>query len=390
MIRIIKKDETFRGLSSVFVSALELGDGDVSVGIKDVIDVAGVQTRVGSRALANVPPALENAEIVELILNSGMKIVGKTNMHELAYGVTGLNDYTGTPTNPNYPEIIPGGSSSGSAVAVAAGAVDWAVGTDTGGSIRVPAACCGVLGLKPTFGRVSRRGLLPEFSSLDCPGPLASEAKYIDVAMRALAPDWKLLSKIGDLKVAYLEVEAQPDIYESVLSVLLGFLGRLDKYNLKSFSAAHSAGLTVISFETHSAFKELLGTEAVGIDVASRLKLAEKISSEDILEAEKVRETFTAEVDAAFEQYDLLALPTLPIFPPKVLDADDLMRFLNITALTRPFNLSGHPAISIPMPSVGGYPIGLQLIAPKNEDEKLVSFAREFEASNFSRLISKI
>ncbi len=150
---------------AVFVATMQLGGGGPRVAVKDSIDIAGYPTRVASLAFAAAPPAVRNAAVVQALLDGGCKIVAKSNMHELAYGVTGINGYTGTPVNPRYPDRIPGGSSSGSAVAVAAGLVDFAIGTDTGGSIRIPAACCGVYGLKPTYGRISRAGVHPTTST---------------------------------------------------------------------------------------------------------------------------------------------------------------------------------------------------------------------------------
>lgn len=139
---------------------LDLGGDGPHVAVKDVIDIAGTPTRAGSRAFADRPAAPTHARVVQSLLDAGCRIVGKTNMHELAFGMTGVNDWTGTPVNPRYPHLVPGRSSSGSATAVAAELCDWALGTDTGDSIRVPAACCGIVGLKPTFGRLSREGLI--------------------------------------------------------------------------------------------------------------------------------------------------------------------------------------------------------------------------------------
>src|ERR1700747_2012230 len=161
--------------TAVFVERLALGGYGLRVGVKDSIDVAGFPTRMASACFADAPPAPQHAAVVRSLLNAGCRIVGKTNLHELAYGLTGINRWTGTPLNPRSPARVPGGSSSGSAVAVAAGLVDFALGNDTGGSIRLPAACCGVVGLKPSFGRVSRTGVHPEHSTLDCVGPLAGE-----------------------------------------------------------------------------------------------------------------------------------------------------------------------------------------------------------------------
>jgi amidase len=125
---------------------------------------------------ADAPKAARHAVVVQALLDAGCVIVGKTTMHELAYGVTGVNGWSGTPLNPRFPDRVPGGSSSGSAVAVAANLVDFALGTDTGGSIRIPAASCGIVGLKTTFGRVSREGVHPRTSSLDCVGPFARDS----------------------------------------------------------------------------------------------------------------------------------------------------------------------------------------------------------------------
>ena len=143
---------------TLFVEKLDIGGAGPTVAVKDTIDIAGFPTRAGSRALDDAAPAAANAEVVQRLLDRAYHIVGKTNMHELAFGTTGINLWTGTPLNYHFPAYVPGGSSSGSAAAVAAGQAQLALGTDTGGSIRIPAACCGVFGLKPSFGRVSRQG----------------------------------------------------------------------------------------------------------------------------------------------------------------------------------------------------------------------------------------
>lgn len=156
--------------------------------VKDTIDIAGFATRAGSQALENAAAAQEHAQVVEALLAGNCRILGKTSLHELAFGTTGINHWSGTADNPLYPGLIPGGSSSGSAAAVAAGLVDFALGTDTGGSVRVPAACCGVFGLKPTFGRISRAGVMPGVSSLDCVGPFAASMELLIAAMQVIDP----------------------------------------------------------------------------------------------------------------------------------------------------------------------------------------------------------
>ena len=180
--------ETGHPPEGVFVQEIHLGANGLRVGIKDCIDIAGYPTRAGSAALANATRATRHATVVQSLLDGGCRLVGKTTLHELAYGVTGINPWSGTPLNPRFPDRVPGGSSSGSAVAVAAERVDFALGTDTGGSIRLPAACCGVYGLKPTYGRLSRVGVQPPTSSLDCVGPLARDLDMLERAMALLDP----------------------------------------------------------------------------------------------------------------------------------------------------------------------------------------------------------
>ena len=172
----------------IFFKELSHGGQGLRVAVKDSIDMAGYPTCAGSAALAEAPPAARNADVMQAVLDAGCRIVGKTNMHELAYGVTGINDWTGTPINPFYPDRAPCAASSGSAAAVAAGLCDFALGSDTGGSIRTPAACCGVFGFKPSFGRVSRVGAHPKESSLDCIGPFAGSAAMIEKAMAIIDP----------------------------------------------------------------------------------------------------------------------------------------------------------------------------------------------------------
>ena len=175
----------------IFVERMELGGSGPRVGVKDSIDIAGFPTRMASACLADAPRRRSTPQSCVRSSKRGCRIVGKTNMHELAYGVTGVNRWSGTPANPRAAGRVPGGSSSGSAVAVAAQLVDFALGTDTGGSIRIPAACCGVYGLKPSHGRVSRSGVHPARSTLDCVGPLARDMPMIERAMTMIDPSFR-------------------------------------------------------------------------------------------------------------------------------------------------------------------------------------------------------
>jgi len=360
---------------AIFVQELNLGGAGPRCAIKDTLDIAGYPSRAGCRALEDAPAATQSADVVQRVLDAGCRIVGKANLHELAFGVTGINAWTGTPPNPNYPGLIPGGSSSGSAAAVAAGLADFALGTDTGGSIRIPATCCGVYGLKPTFGRVSRRGVAPAESSLDCVGPFAPDAGALAEAMRIIDPTFEADVRISG-RVALVEVEADHAIAAAVrgalddagLEVSTVWLPRLDE--------AFRAGLTIINAETWAAFGHLVATGLVGADVAVRLSRARDTSPGDIAEAEGIRRAFTEGVDDALNGVDALVLPTMPDFPVTLEEALADKSGVRMTAFVRPFNLSGHPALSIPLRTPGDQPAGLQLVGRKGDDALLCRLAQ--------------
>lgn len=362
---------------SIVVEDLALGGSGLSVMVKDTIDIAGFATRASSNALADAPAASEHAQVVQALLNAGCRISGKTSLHELAFGTTGLNAWTGTAANPRYPGYIPGGSSSGSAAAVAAGLCDFSLGTDTGGSVRIPAACCGVFGLKPTFGRISRQGVMPTHSSLDCVGPFARDMHRLIEAMQVIDPTFTDTSVPEHLTIGVVAVQANEQIHAVVNQALANSGFALQEQALPGMAAAYGAGMAIINAETWAACGHLLQTGKVGNDVADRLRAASQTSAESVAEAEQVRRAFIAEVDAALAITPILAMPTMPDFPLLVADAADTRAALGMTSLVRAFNLSGHPALSIPLESASGLPVGLQLIAAHGADELLCAVARE-------------
>lgn len=366
--------------NAIYIEPLDLGGNGPKVAVKDVIDIAGTRTTAGSRALARQEPASEHAEIVAEILRNDCRIVGKANTHEFAFGLTGINGWTGTPVNQRFPQRIPGGSSSGSAVAVQTNTCDFAIGTDTGGSIRLPAACCGVYGLKPTFGRLSRKGVLPVRSSLDCVGPLADSAWQLARAMRVMEPRFGEFHGEPLTRIGWIETQADQRLARGAKAGVALLGGAAKSISLAHFARAHDAGLAVIGAETYRAYGDLIATGLVGDDVVARLKAAAKIGPDALAEAERVREEFSAEIDFAFEEFDVLAMPTLPEFPPLLAQAQDLARMVRLSAHVRPFNLSGHPALAIPLPPIDNQPASLQLIARKGDDERLVAAAGEFAA----------
>lgn len=363
---------------SAFAAYLDLGAaGGPRVAVKDCIDIAGHATRCGSAAFDGAASAARHATVVQRLLDAGCHITGKTRMHELAYGMTGINAHAGTPVNPHWPDRIPGGSSSGAAAAVAAGLVDFAIGTDTGGSIRQPATCCGVIGLKPSFGRIPRDGAAPAASSLDCIGPLARNIDMIERAMTCLDPDFRPMVLAQAPRIARLRTTFDRDVGESLILPLLEQDYVFPYIDLPGLDAAFQAGMTVIAHETLAAFGHLLDEGApLGPDIAARLGAARAVTPAQIAEAEAIRSGFTAEVDAVLEDWDVFVTPALPMVPPLLSEVSDPAKVLPLTRYLRPFNLTGHPAITLPTRTAQGLPAGLQIVARRGADAQLCATAR--------------
>lgn len=370
---------------SAFIHAFSLGGDGPTVAIKDTIDIAGMPTTGASRALADAAPAQKHAQVVQLLLDADWKIVGKANMHELAFGMTGINDYTGTPVNPQDATRIPGGSSSGSASAVGLGLADAALGTDTGGSIRGPAACCGVVGLKPTFGRVSRLGVAPAQSSLDCVGPFARDVRMIVETMGVITHAFDkhaALKNVATCRVGVAQVDAQADLLAAVARApqRAGFGSQA--IELPGLADAFQAGLAIINAETWAAFGHLVESGKLGADLEARLRAASSTTPDQVSAAERVRRSFTEAVDRALDSVDVIVMPTLPALPITIDDARRGVSVIAMSSLIRPFNLSGHPALSLPL-AIEGSPLkaGLQIIGRHGADEQVCAVAAAFEAA---------
>lgn len=362
---------------NIISRSLSLGDGKIRVVVKDSIDIQNEVTTLGTQARVEACPANSHAEIIKNILSSDCKIIGKTHLHELAFGITGVNKNFGTPLNVKYPQLIPGGSSSGSAAAIAADLADFSIGTDTGGSIRMPAACCGVYGLKPSFGRVSRDGVWPKDTTLDCVGPFASDINNLILAMQIIDPTFNEIQiDLQQIQLGILRVEAESEIWR----VLDAELTKIDlpQKNLfiDNIDEAYQAGMSIINYETWGAYHDLTQTGLLANDVQQRLLKASETTQKDVENAELIRTQFTEQINDLLNNVDVLILPTLPQFPPKLDEAENTVAFLNLTKLVRPFNLSGHPALTIPYETSNGLPVGMQLIAKHGEDEKLCAIAQ--------------
>lgn len=362
---------------NIFVEQFSLGGDGPTVAVKDCIDIAGWPTRSGSETMADALPATEHADVVAAILAGGGRIVGKTNMHEFAYGVTGVNRWLGTPSNPRFPGLIPGGSSSGSAAAVAAGLVDIAIGTDTGGSIRMPATCCGVYGLKPTFGRISRKGCTPADSSLDCVGPFAHDVGGLETGMCLIDPGFVPAEAPGSVRLGWVSNSgADAAVADIVFAAARASGMEIAEIELPLFEEAFQAGITIMAAECWSVFGSLTVDPRMGEDVRARLIGASKVTPEQVAKAEEVRTAFAEAVDRALETVDTLVLPTLPAVPPALDELGDAAKLLRLTALVRPFNVSGHPALSIPIAGPEGRPAAIQLVGLRGGDERLCAVAR--------------
>lgn len=365
---------------SGFISRFTLGAGELTFAAKDTLDIAGHPTRAGSPVMQGALPASRHAAVIQRLLENGCRLLGKTTLHELAFGVTGINAWSGTPLNPHYPALIPGGSSSGSATVVAAGEVDFALGTDTGGSVRMPAACCGVVGLKPTWGRVSRDGVIPAHSSLDCVGFFAREVATLRSALEKALGETAAQFPAQRGEAGFISGLASAEIDRLILARLAQAGVELSAVTLPGFSEAHEAGLTIISQENWQAFHAIVDAPELAADVALRIRAGADISPAQRQAAEQVRAAFTRAVDAQLARTPFILLPTLPALPPTLQEAADPLRVVNLTRLVRPFNLSGHPALTLPVGEIDQRPVALQIVGGKNREFALLSFAESLLA----------
>ena len=365
----------------MFVKKVTEPGSGLTFAIKDNIDAAGLASGMGCSAYKDTKNATHSATVVQGLLDSNFQLLGKLVMHELAFGMTGVNNYSGTPINTLYPNLIPGGSSSGCAAAIAAGAVDVAIGTDTGGSIRLPAACCGVVGFKPTFGRLSREGISPKNSSIDCVGPFARNVRLIEQAMQAMDETFVPTNQPRSITLGVLDVQCESSILAEFDAAIQGISTlsnvRINKISLPGMNDAFNAGMIFIASEAYAEFGGL-PKEQLGSDIAKRLQTASEISSDQIKQARETQQTFTQDVSQVLLDVDAILLPTLPSRPLEIDAAKNGAIDLASSALVRPFNVSGHPAISLPVASVN--PFSIQLVGALNEDEKLCAIAKQIES----------
>ena len=372
----------------------------IPIGLKDLIDTAGIKTTCGSALFKDRVPT-EDAEIVRRLQSAGAVLIGKQNMQEFAYGGTSTSSFFGPVHNPWDIDRIAGGSSGGSAAAVAAGMCFAAIGTDTGGSVREPAAFCGIVGLKPTYGRVSTRGVFPLSPSLDHVGPLCRKVTDTAILLQAIAGydkldtttvDWPVDSYADALEHKHkprLGIVRRPffdDLDEEIEDAMNEALKQLSSLALDLIEIDLPPMPTAVQApEVYAVHAKYFTTspELYGRWIRERLKQAAAVNTVAYIEARQELDRVRRSVTEVFSKADLLVTPTTPVPPITISEA------LNMSPEpagelwlrnTRPFNVYGLPAISIPCGFTrAGMPIGLQLAGPHFSEASLLSFAYAFE-----------
>ena len=349
--------------------------------VKDLIDVAGMVTTGGGVILPSTPAA-RDAPCVRLLREAGGWVIGKTNLHEWALGPTSSNPHYGAVHNPHDVERVAGGSSGGSAAAVAAGLCDWAIGTDTGGSIRIPASLCGIVGFKPSYGTVSTDGVIPLAPSLDTVGPMGADVATVARGLEMLTGRRGMVPSYPPVPTAAYRVAAPR-----------GWVDGLDNPTGEVWRRV-SAGVPEIDFPDRDVlvetFRCISGFQAAefhrnwvencperyGHDVLMRLRDGMQVSAGEYTAAVASREQLRRDVAAAMDGWDALILPATACVAPRLDDPD---RREPLTRFLRAFSVTGQPVLALPVPTTG-LPVGVQLVGHIGQDAALLSLGGAFEA----------
>jgi len=376
----------------------------IPIAVKDLYQTAGILTTAGTSFFNDYIPK-KDAVVVEKLKTAGATIPGKTNTHEIALGVTGVNQRYGTVYNPWDLKRICGGSSSGSAAAVASGMCLAAMGTDTGGSIRIPASLCGVVGLKPTYGRISLRGIFPLSWNLDHAGPLTKTVRDAAIILQVLAGYDELDPSSSNIPVEDYLTGISGGISGWRVAVLIGdYAWNADAEVLDALRAAtqvfealgaHIAPVE-LNFLREAALANSLMTQADGAafhrerlnehplgfgeDVRQRLHTGAAFTSTEYSLARRTQTEVKRRMDMFFQKYDVLLTPTTPIIAPFINGSDALEQARRLTRFTAPFNLTGLPALTLPDGFAStGMPIGLQIISSSWNESKILRAGLAYE-----------
>jgi aspartyl-tRNA(Asn)/glutamyl-tRNA(Gln) amidotransferase subunit A len=386
----------------------------IPVALKDNFCTRGVRTTAGSKILADYVPEFDSDAATRLA-RAGAILVGKTNMHEFAYGITNENPHYGAARNPWGSQRMSGGSSGGSAVAVATGMCMAALGTDTGGSIRIPASLCGVTGLKPTFGLVSVQGTIPLCESLDHVGPIARSAVDCCIVLETIAGDraWPngtrrpRYMRLRRLRPKRLRIGWPAEFFfdavdgevrariDEAMKMLRALGARIVEISLPHLEEANGLS-TSLALAEATRYHQARGffparANEYGEDVRARLEMGATVPAVDYLRARDVKRELTKDFDAAFEGVDAIVAPASPIPASRLGETEvtiggekEAIRSA-LVRLNRPANFTGHPAMSVPCGFTSErLPVGLQLIGPRYGEEKLLAIGAALETTNFS------
>jgi aspartyl-tRNA(Asn)/glutamyl-tRNA(Gln) amidotransferase subunit A len=364
----------------IFLARPDPPAAGIRLAVKDLFDTAGLETTYGSAIFAGHVPR-ETAAAVRLLEEAGYANVGKTNLHEFAYGTTSENPHFGDVPNPGFPGRVAGGSSGGSAAAIASGLADAALGTDSAGSIRIPAACCGVVGHKPTHGLVALDGCWPLAASFDTAGPIAADVetcgRMLEVLATGLAPVELNSPEELEVGVAWTHL-ADPLIRERIEAAAARFPRR------------RPVDVPLVPHETYAVFmrevanvhRELYAENAdlYGEDVRLKLEKCFAVEDADVERAERLRSEYRERVEEALDGLDLVLTPTLPIVPPRLgrgAGPGDLDVRESLIRFTYPFSALGWPALAVPCGTAEeGLPVSLQVAGRAGADGLVLAAGR--------------
>jgi len=381
-------------------SGLSLGplDGRI-VAVKDLFDVAGEPTTAGSALLRDAAPATQDAPVVRRLRAGGAVIIGKTNMTEFAFSGVGLNPHYGTPGNAHDVLRIPGGSSSGAGVSVARGMAEIAIGSDTGGSIRIPSALNGLVGFKPSLARVPREGAYPLSFTLDCLGPLVKSVADAVAADSVLAGIDHVPLEARNVRglrlgvprgLLFTQVETEVgDAFEQAVAALSQAGARVTDESLDTFLAApfqlQEKG-TLIAAEAAHIHREAVVQRPEAYDpiVLGRIRRGQTLDAATYVGIQQARNALLGQLDRALADFDALVLPTVAFLAPMIADVQDEADFMRVNALvlrnTSVFNFYDLPALSLPLPRAGKLPVGLMVVGRRNADRELLAIGAAIEA----------
>jgi aspartyl-tRNA(Asn)/glutamyl-tRNA(Gln) amidotransferase subunit A len=372
----------------------------VPVSVKDIVFTTEAPTTAGSRIFGDGVVVERDAPVVRRLRRAGAIIIGKTNLHEVALGVTSANEHFGPVRNPHDPERVAGGSSGGSAVAVAMDLGPLSIGTDTRGSIRIPASCCGVTGLKPTRGLVPVDGVVPLSPTLDHVGPIARTAADCALMLEIMAgPRHKgrfaaearksakgMRIGVSEFHLRDVDAAVQKPIDAAIRQ--LGKLGcRMSDVRIPALEEAHLASIVISASEAVAYHDQFLTTkpEAYGPLVRQRLEAAYKWTAIDLVRAQATLRSVTSAFAGVFEKLDCLVGAVLPAMPPRIgettvrVNGEEIGVVDAFTRLNAPQNMAGIPALSMPCGMALGLPVALQVIGARGRDASVLRLAASFE-----------